>query len=399
MNDRRSAAFALAAWLATGNLPAGGVPDTPSRAFVQELLYVSIRRLATLRRVLGRFVRKWPKGEMEALLYTGAAQLLFMDGVPEFAAVNETVEAAKAGGNAGVVRAVNGILRNLARNLDSVRGEIASWPLEDRESYPRALVRRWKSRYGEAGAEAMAKRHNEPAATYLAYPPGAPESFVRLERGVKVADVPGFAEGKFIVQDPGAFLPVRVLDPRPGDLILDACAAPGGKTVQMCWRGAGVVACEVNPKRMKRLKENLARTRTEARTAGSFAEASAFAPGGFGKILVDAPCSNTGVLGRRVDARWNWSERKLEQLATLQREILDSAARMLAPGGLLVYSTCSNEPEENSLQARRFLSEHPGFALEREDESVPFESGFDGSYAAAFRKAVAPGTALEGGRV
>ena len=218
-------------------------------------------------------------------------------------------------------------------------------------------------------------------------------------RAKSVADVPGYLEGEFIVQDPGTRLAVALVDPQPGDTVLDACAAPGGKTIQLAWRGADVTACEVNPKRRARLAANLARVHLAdsvkvlddfpvvAREGASGTDASRPAAGTapsarFAKVLVDAPCSNTGVLRRRPDARWNWSVEKLAALVKLQAEILDRAADLVAPGGTLVYSTCSNENEENSEQVAAFCSRHPDFAVAETRESLPFESNTDGAFAA-----------------
>ena len=378
-NARRAAAFAVVRWLATKEFPSALLPDGPDRAFVQDLVYTVIRRLRPLRRILGGFVKQWPKGELEALLYVGAAQVLYMDDVPDFAAVNETVAAAKACGNPSVARVVNGVLRNLLRK----RGEIVLGP--ELETFPNALGRRWTARFGADGAERLAAWHNAPAVTYLARRDG---TFTALERGVRVSDVPGYAEGDFIVQDPGTHLAVALLDPQPGERVLDACAAPGGKTVQLAWRGAAVTACEVNPRRRACLEENLRRLKlADAVTVISSlaAETSSLfpLPSSFSKVLVDAPCSNTGVLRRRPDARWNWSEAKLAELVRLQAEILDASATRVAPGGTLVYSTCSNEPEENEAQVAAFLRRHPEFTLRESRESVPTETGHDGAFAAA----------------
>ena len=373
-NARRTAAFIVARWLLTKEFPATLLPDGADRAFVQDLVYTVIRRLRPLRRVLGAFVKQWPKGELEALLYVGAAQVLYMDDVPDFAAVNETVAAAKACENPSIARVVNGVLRNLIRQRASV---VLGTELE---TFPTALVRRWTARFGADGAERLAAWHNAPAVTYLARRDG---TFVELARGKKVADVPGFADGEFIVQDPGTRLAVDLLDPQPGERILDACAAPGGKTVQLAWRGARVTACEVNPRRRDKLVENLARLKLaeKVKVIDSLNGSEAF-----DKILVDAPCSNTGVLRRRPDARWNWSEEKLAALVKLQAEILDRCAARVVPGGRLVYSTCSNEPEENGSQAAAFLSRHPEFTQVEMRESIPFESGHDGAFAVAFER-------------
>lgn len=380
-NSRRTAAFAVLRWLQTKDFPATLLPDGPDRAFVQDLVYTVIRRFRPLRKVLGVLVTKWPKGELEALLYVGAAQVLYMDAVPDFAAVNETVEAAKCTPNRNVAKVVNGVLHNLIRRRDEFKELIASSPLEERESFPTALVRRWRERFGEDGAERLCRWHNEPSVTYLARRDG---TFAALERGRKVSDVPGFKEGEFIVQDPATSLAVQMMSVEPGETVLDACAAPGGKTIQLAWRGAKVCACEVNPKRRRRLTENLDRVGVSAEVVESLESAANFGP--YRKVLVDAPCSNTGVIRRRPDARWNWNEQKLADLVKLQAEILDKAAGLVAAGGALVYSTCSNETEENAGQVEAFLSSHRDFSLEDSKESVPFESGNDGAFAARLRK-------------
>ena len=395
-NSRRTAAFILARWLATKDFPAAMLPDGRDRAFVQDLVYTAIRRLRPLRKTLGAMMRQWPKGELEALLYVGAAQILYMQDVPDFAAVSETVQAAKMCDNPSVAKVVNGVLRNLLRRRAEFEKAIAESPLEERESFPTSLVRRWTARFGEANAARLCEWHNKPAETFLARKDG---SFARLERGQRVEDVAGYASGEFIVQDPGTRLAIDLLDPKPGEHILDACAAPGGKTVQIAWRGADVTACEVNPKRRRRLEENLKRLELldKVTVVGELAAVSSKPPYQplsancqpltanrqlYDKVLVDAPCSNTGVLRRRPDARWNWNEEKMSALAKLQAEILDVCAVRVAPGGALVYSTCSNEPEENEQQVTAFLARHGDFALEESRESVPFDSGTDGAFAA-----------------
>ena len=379
-NSRRCAAFALSRWLLTKDFPTALLPaEGPDRAFVQDLVYTVLRRLRPLRLVLGKLVAKWPKGELEALLYVGAAQILYMPDVPDFAAVSETVDAAKTCGNPAVARVVNGVLRNLIRRRAEFEALLAAAPAEERESFPSALYRRWVARFGAEDAERLARWHNAPAETFLARRDG---SFTSLARGVRVTDVPGFASGDFIVQDPATRLAVDLMDVHPGETVLDACAAPGGKTAQLAWRGATVTACEVNPKRRRRLEENLARLRLDVEVLGELP-----ADRTFDKVLVDAPCSNTGVLRRKPDARWNWNAEKLAKLVKLQAEVLDAAAARVRPGGTLVYSTCSNESEENDAQVDAFCTRHPAFARLDARESVPFESGTDGAYAAALRRA------------
>ena len=397
-SSRRSAAFIVARWIATKDFPSSMLPNGVERAFVQDLVYTTIRRIRPLRKILGVLMKQWPKGELEALLYVGAAQILYMPDVPDFAAVSETVDAAKACENPSIAKVVNGVLRNVIRRREEFEKMIADAPLEECESFPTALVRRWERRFGAENAARLCAWHNTPAETFLARRDG---SFVKLERGQRVEDVPGYAEGDFIVQDPGTRIAVDLLDPKPGERILDACAAPGGKTVQIAWRGAEVTACEVNPKRRRRLEENLARLKLGVEVIpelplvgtplrgvrGRLGETPL--PDHFDKVLVDAPCSNTGVLRRRPDARWNWSEEKLAALVKLQAEILDACASRVAPDGLLVYSTCSNEPEENEAQVTAFLARHPDFSLEESRESLPFESGTDGAFAALLRRNLA----------
>ena len=445
MNSRRTAAFAVCRWRATHEFTNELLPAAcADRAFVQDLVYTVVRRYRPLRSILGELMKTWPKGELEALVLVGAAQILYMPDVPDFAAVNETVAAAKASGREKRLdRVVNGVLRNLLRRRDEFEAKLAVAPLAERESYPNALVARWVARYGEANAEALAKWHNQPAETWLAFKdikvfndfkvlndlnaptppkvlndPNAPKipkapkvfndlndlndpkalnnlndpndlnGFVRLPRGRKVTEVEGFAEGAFVVQDPATAESVALLDIAPGQSVLDFCAAPGGKTAQIAWRlnGTGrLVAQEVNPKRLVRLKENLARLRLDSVEVTQ----SVASIGGrtvFDRVLVDAPCSNTGVLRRRPDARWRWSVDHLKQLVGLQAQILDAAAAHVAPGGRLVYSTCSNEPEENCEQVAAFLARHEDFTEVERRESVPFETGHDGAFACAMER-------------
>ncbi|MBR4476816.1 MAG: hypothetical protein IKO87_04700 [Kiritimatiellae bacterium] len=379
-NSRRAAAFAVARWIATKEFASALLPEGADRSFVQDIVYTVIRRARPLRLALSRLLKKWPAVEMESLLCVGAAQILYMPGVPDFAAVNETVEAAKECANPNVAKVVNGVLRNLLRRREEFERLIADSPLAVRESFPDELAVRWTARFGEAGAERLAKWHNEPAETFLAYP----GRFEKLPRGKRVEDVEGFADGAFIVQDPGTGLAVELMAAAEGERILDACAAPGGKTIQLAWRGADVTACEVNPRRRRRLVENLVRTRLDSKV--KVVDAFDVAENQFDKVLVDAPCSNTGVLRRRPDARWNWNLEKLSALVKLQSEILDAAALRVRSGGRLVYSTCSNEPEENSLQIEAFLSRHADFRLVASKESIPFETGFDGAFAAALER-------------
>ena len=388
MNTRRAAAFVVARWIATHGHVSEMLPDGPDRAFVQDLAYTTVRRFRALRSVLGKLVPKWPKGEMEALLLVGGAQILYMPDVPDFAAVNETVSAAKSCPNRSIAKVVNGVLRNLIRRREEFEAYLSAAPLAERESYPNGIVNRWIGRYGQEVAEVLCKWHNRPSETWLAYRPGAPEPFVKLPRGKKVSDVEGYAEGEFIVQDPATAGAIELLDVKPGMKVLDYCSAPGGKTIQCAWRlggrenGARLVAQEVNPARRRQLSENRRRV-----GVGWVEAVAAVAPADrFDRVLADVPCSNTGVLRRRPDARWNWTGEHLAELVKLQAEIFAKAAEHVAPGGVIVYSTCSNEPEENDVQIAAFLASHPEFEEIGRKESLPFESGRDGAFACALRR-------------
>jgi len=388
---RRAAIFAIAAWLpeadrpdVRGALVPDGIAPEGERGFVQDIVYTAVRRRRAIDFALGGLVRRMPRGETLAALYAGAAQILFGDGkIPDFAAVNETVAAAKASGR-GAASFVNAVLRNMIRGKDGILAGLAAKPLAVRESFPDALVRRWTERFGAERAEALCKSLNVPAATYLAYPP--PRGFEKLPRGVRVESVPGYAEGAFVVQDPATAAAVELLDVRPGLRTLDFCAAPGGKTAQIFWRlgGGTLVAAEPNAARRARLGENMRRV---ARGSSSVSVVETPPEGAlFDRVLADVPCSNTGVLRRRPDARWRWSEKKLRSLAALQREILDRAAAFVAPGGILVYSTCSVEPEENREAVESFLSSRGGFRVAGEKASLPDGSGSDGAYACALAR-------------
>ena len=388
MNTRRSAAFVVARWIATHGHVSDMLPEGPDRAFVQDIVYTTVRRFRALRSVLGKLVTKWPKGEMEALILVGGAQILYMPDVPDFAAVNETVAAAKCCPNKSIAKVVNGVLRNLIRRREEFEEYLRNAPLAERESFPNGIVNRWIERYGEADAEKLCKWHNCPSETWLAYRPDAPEPFVKLPRGKKVSEVEGFSEGLFIVQDPATAGAIELLDVKPGMKVLDCCSAPGGKTIQCAWRlvgpetGSRLVAQEVNSSRRRVLSENL------KRVGHGWVESVAKVEDGmlFDRVLADVPCSNTGVLRRRPDARWNWTKEHLAELVKLQAEIFAKASTHVAPGGLIVYSTCSNEPEENEGQIAAFLASHPDFEEIGRKESEPFLSGHDGAFACALRR-------------
>ncbi|HUC85336.1 MAG TPA: RsmB/NOP family class I SAM-dependent RNA methyltransferase, partial [Candidatus Acidoferrales bacterium] len=194
-----------------------------------------------------------------------------------------------------------------------------------------------------------------------------------------------FQEGWFYVQDPSTLLAPVMLDPQPGESILDLCAAPGGKTTfiaQLMQNRGRIFASDPDPNRWLRLKENCVRLGV---ACVDFHKQALAAGEVFDRVLVDAPCSNTGVLRRRVDLRWRIQAAEIERLRATQLSLLNQAAARLKPGGLLVYSTCSLEPEENSGVVNQFLADRPGFQLQTQRQLLPFADGVDGAYVALLK--------------
>ena len=210
-----------------------------------------------------------------------------------------------------------------------------------------------------------------------------------LKSHPSLARLGSFQDGWFYVQDPSTLLAPRMLDAQPGEAILDLCAAPGGKTTflaQLLGNQARIVASDLDPNRLKLVRDNCARlgvTCVESLLPSTLSpQPSTF----FNRILVDAPCSNTGVLRRRVDLRWRIQAAEIARLRAGQLALLDQAATRLAPGGVLVYSTCSLEPEENSEVVKQFLASHAGFNLETQRQLLPFADGVDGAYVARLKQ-------------
>ena len=227
-----------------------------------------------------------------------------------------------------------------------------------------------------------------PLTSVLTPHPAAPETCFTVPHGMRVEAVPGYREGTFVVQDPATLAAVELLDVHPGMTVLDACAAPGGKTAQIAarMRGKGrLIAMDKHADRLAMLCSTLARTRqgwvevVEGDAAAPVAEGVIR----FDRILLDVPCSNTGVLRRRPDARWRFVERRQQKLCAAQQALLANMLQRLAPGGRLVYSTCSLEPEENLRQVEQALANASGVRLEKIEERIPTRAGTDGAFAAA----------------
>ncbi|TFZ58928.1 methyltransferase domain-containing protein [Methylorubrum sp. Q1] len=347
--------------------------DAGEAALARAIATASFRRLGFIRAALAARLRDGlpeDRPHLLALLVTGAAQILDL-AVADHAAVDLSVRLAKADPQLQhLVPLVNAVLRRIARERDAIR-EQESDPLA--HNTPDWLARRWRAAYGEEAARRIAVAHLEGAAVDLTVP-NDPETWAERLGGIRldlgsvrlaevrqaVAELPGYAEGAWWVQDAAAALPVRLLAPVSGERVVDLCAAPGGKTAQMAAAGAVVTAVDRSAMRLERLGRNLERLGLSAEVVTADALAlPEDAP--FDAVLLDAPCSATGTIRRHPDVVWTKSEADVIRLAGLQRRLLDKAARLTRPGGRLVYCTCSLEPEEGSAQVTAFLARNPDF--------------------------------------
>ncbi len=378
------------------------------RAFLMELVYGVVRWRRFLDWAVSRAARQAPPPDLQAFLQVGLYQILKLDTVPPYAAVNETVAAVKAALGERQARFANAVLRRTLRERASLAADLARQPLGIRQSHPDELLARWVRHFKEGPTEALCAWNNRRAEVRLCANTltiaddrlpldlagrgvAEPGGWV-LAAGERIADLPGYREGHFLVMDPAARRAVDLLAPRPGERILDACAAPGGKTALMAARlklTGRLVALERSETRRPRLLANLERL-----GCGSFVEVAAgdarqLSPaqwGEFDGILLDVPCSNTGVIRRKPDVRWRFSAQALKRLAADQRRLLDGVACLLKPDGRLVYSTCSLEPEENERLVAAWLAAHPEFRLEGERRVFPPADNADGAYAACLRR-------------
>ncbi len=369
------------------------------RGLLQAILFGVLRH----RRLLDEWIGKLRDGKLDPetrdVLRVGLCQILIL-GIPDHAAVNETVEAGKAS-----VRAlINAVLRRAITARKRLL-DLEDIPPALAHSHPDWLYNRWRAEFGKANAISLMEWDNTPAENFLrvnplagtageldfaAYPPveGAP-GFHHLQ-GPPPGDL--LSAGKIYIQDPATRHAVDLLAPQPGERVLDACAAPGGKAFLIAaalGSAADLLCTDSNEKRLPRLKENLLRLHAgEAETAVH--DWTKPAPeqwhGAFDAILLDVPCSNTGVIRRRVDVRWRLQSPDIDKLVATQRRILEAALPCLKPGGRLVYSTCSIERAENLGQVEAFLAAHPELQLVETRDALPFRDATDGAFAALIRR-------------
>ncbi len=419
LTARQGARALLSAVLDRGSMPdasalAGGPAE---RAEAGGLADLTLRRLGQIDALLGRFMHRMPRPPVLHVLRLMAAELVFAGTAPH-AAVDLAVRLARQGrGGAGLAGMVNAVGHRLAKE----GADLAAAQDAARLCTPGWLWGRLSSDWGTSAARAIATAHlsgapidltprDPPGAGALAAPLGAallPTGTLRLAQRPQISALPGFADGQWWAQDAAAALPARLVPEPAGKRVLDLCAAPGSKTLQLAAAGAKVTALDLSEARMARLSENLARTGLAAESVVT--DALDWAPDApFDAIFLDAPCSATGTIRRHPDLPWRRGGPDVKGLAALQAQLLDRAADWVAPGGTLVFCTCSLLKAEGEDQARGFLASHPGFArmpiapgeagipagfltpegdLRTRPDLWPDQGGLDGFFAARFRRA------------
>ncbi len=368
------------------------------RAFVNEAFYGILKKRLCLDWIISRLREGNLDLKTRCLLRLGLYQIFWMR-VPDHAAVNETVA---LGGRARDL--VNAVLRRAVRERDEIEKAIESSEPHIRLSHPRFLFERWVKRFGFGQAVKLCEWNNSPASVYVRAntlkitageleraAPGA-ERCEFHPLALKVTQIPfiWIAGGLCYVQDPSTLIACDLLAPVPGERVLDACAAPGGKTSYMAalMKNSGVlVACDSSPPRLERLNENLDRLGVTVVTTHLLdwtRPGRKLETGSFDAILVDAPCTNTGVLRRRVDARWRLSEADFPRMQERQFSLLKGLMPYLREGGRIVYSTCSIEPEENAEMVKLAEGKITGLRCVEQKEILPFRDAVDGAFAAKF---------------
>jgi len=392
--------------------------SSADRGLCQELVYGVIRWQATLDWLIARKTDgREQKSALQNLLRLGLYQIFWLDRIPDHAAVNETVELAKHDGFGAQAGFVNAILRGYLRETGETKKLLAELKTTQPAigwSHPDWLVARWQKRWGVERTAQLLEWNNTPPKNFARVNQLKTDAgkllekwreedveydFVRrdwleenlvfeLKSHPPLARLESFRQGGFYIQDPGTLLAPCKLAPQPGETILDFCAAPGGKTTfiaQLMNNEGRIVAHDVSEERLKLVHENCKRlgvTCVEAIQNSKFRIQNSK----FDRILVDVPCSNTGVMRRRVDLRWRIQPEEIGRLCAAQLDLLKQAALQLKPGGVLVYSTCSLEPEENQEVVKQFLSEHRNFKLESERELLPFADNVDGVFVARLKR-------------
>ncbi|MDD5140569.1 MAG: 16S rRNA (cytosine(967)-C(5))-methyltransferase RsmB [Verrucomicrobiales bacterium] len=389
--------------------------SSADRGLCQEIVYGVVRWQAALDWLIARKTGgREQKPALQNLLRLGLYQIFWLDRIPDHAAVHETVELAKQGGFGPQAGFINAVLRGYLRETDETKKLLADLKISQPAlgwSQPEWLVARWQKRWGAEKTAQLLQWNNTPPKTFarvntLKTDGGklvekwrvenveydfrtcdwTGENLVfELKAHPPLGSLASFRDGWFYIQDPSTLLAVREFGARPGETVLDLCAAPGGKTTfiaQLMGNQGRIVAQDVSEDRLKLIRENCARLGVACVETVLPPTLNPQLSTTFDRILVDAPCSNSGVMRRRLDLRWRIQPDEIERLRATQLDLLHQAATRLKPGGVLVYSTCSLEPDENSEVVKEFLREHAAFTLESERELLPFVDNVDGAYVA-----------------
>jgi 16S rRNA (cytosine967-C5)-methyltransferase len=396
---------------------------TVDRGLCRELVFGVVRWRATLDWLITQNTDgREPRPDLRDVLRLGLYQIFWLTRIPDHAAVNETVALARFAGLDAQAGFVNAVLRRCLRERDDTA--IALEELKETDpstgwSHPKWLVERWERNWGPDNTHNLMLWDNSPPPTFARvnthrisaadleaawttekvnflkreFPWTGPDLVYELISHPHLPSMPSFQQGGFYLQDPSTLLAVAELDPQPGETILDACAAPGGKTTYIAQRMQNrgrIVAEDAEKARLGLIRENTQRLGLTcidaAVTPAKPLPATAGTLHAFDRVLIDAPCSNSGVLRRRIQLRWRIQPEELARLRKTQLEILRTHAPRLKPGGVLVYSTCSLEREENRDVVDAFLAEHLDFTLERDRQLTPFQEQVDGAYVARFKK-------------
>jgi len=400
--------------------------DPRDRRWTRELVFGMLRRRSWIDallddRVRGGLAKLDP--DLIDLLRLGAYQLLAMGSVPAYAAIGQTVELTKRRHGIGASKLANAVLRRLDRERERLVVATPEDPVEAlalEHSHPRWLVARWIARWGADETRLLLEANNREAPLVA-----RPYHVVREQleamlegAGVTIADAPlvsdslvltggvgamtelgAFKQGLFHLQDPASTLVTRYASVPTGASVADLCAAPGGKTLELARSASTVFAGDASFARLQRVRDNV--RRLDATNIVPFVGDARFpAVSGVDAVLIDVPCTGTGTFRRHPDARWRLRVSDLAVLPAVQRSIIRAAATAVRPGGLLIYSTCSLEVEENDAQVESFLSDNPGWRLEPPPEGVvpasvldagrlrvlPQRHGTDGAFAARLRR-------------
>jgi len=377
------------------------------RRLVAELVYGIVRRLRSLDALIDQLAKKkahQQPPDLRTILHLGLYQLRYHQRIPASAAVNSTVELAKKNGFSGLTGFVNGLLRQYIRlaegegqndKIDNLKDplKLPSDPVKRLgilHSYPDWIIEVWLEQLDYCETEQLCTWLNQPPAIDLRINPlrtsidtveaamlaagisvsrvhGLPQALRLTSNTGAIQKLPGFTEGWWIVQDSSAQLVSHLLDPQPGEVIIDACAAPGGKTTHiaelMADRGT-IWACDRTLSRLKKLQQNAQRLQLQSiQTCLGDSRNSPQFQNIADRVLVDAPCSGLGTLHRHADARWRQTPETINELVILQKDLLSQAATWVKTGGTLVYATCTLHPQENEAIIQDFLAHHPNWQI------------------------------------